>query len=362
MSMEMLEELVTLCREFGTPDYVKGGGGNGSVKDADTLWIKPSGTTMEGLTADSIVAMDRDRIAVVYEEEPPPGVNQREAWVKDSMLAAVREDSSGRPSVEAPLHNSFEARYVIHTHPPIVNAMVCTAKGEEVCQRLFPDALWMDYVNPGFCLSIAVREAVAGYAAQHGRQPTIVMIENHGIFVSGDTPDEIRATYARVMKALSGEYAAADVQATLPVGPAPSQEATDRAMRVMVEAADGTESGPAVAAVRACGPFAVPRGPLTPDHIVYMKSYALIVQDLTPDAIRSFIHVHGYYPYVVSTTEGVYTFGESDKVADLARDLAQDGALIVQLADAFGGVQFMTDVAREFIENWEVESYRKQQI
>jgi hypothetical protein len=42
--------------------------------------------------------------------------------------------------------------------------------------------------------------------------------------------------------------------------------------------------------------------------------------------------------------------------------MAQDGALIKQLAQAFGGVEYMTERARLFIENWEVESYHSKQI
>jgi rhamnose utilization protein RhaD (predicted bifunctional aldolase and dehydrogenase) len=50
------------------------------------------------------------------------------------------------------------------------------------------------------------------------------------------------------------------------------------------------------------------------------------------------------------------------KQASLALELAKDGALVCQLAKAFGGIQFMTDRARLFIENWEVESYRQKQV
>ena len=35
------------------------------------------------------------------------------------------------------------------------------------------------------------------------------------------------------------------------------------------------------------------------------------------------------------------------------------GAQVMQLAEAFGGIDYMSDRAREFIENWEVESYRQ---
>ena len=43
----------------------------------------------------------------------------------------------------------------------------------------------------------------------------------------------------------------------------------------------------------------------------------------------------------------------------VALELALDGAQVMQLAAAFGGIDYMTDRAREFIENWEVESYRQ---
>jgi len=33
---------------------------------------------------------------------------------------------------------------------------------------------------------------------------------------------------------------------------------------------------------------------------------------------------------------------------------------VLSLSQAFGGIKYMTDRAREFIENWEVESYREQ--
>lgn len=355
--MDMLDELVELSHELGTDDYVKGGGGNGSVKDAGTLWIKPSGTTMAGLKSSDLVALDRGRISGLYGKTPPDDVNAREAWVKDLVLAAVRRDSSGRPSVEAPLHNSFAARYVLHTHPPLVNGMTCSTTADSVCRRLFPDALWMDYVNPGYTLAIAAREAVAGYAGRNGREPEILIIRNHGIFVAGDTPASIRATYARVIAALEREYAAAGVKTTMPVGPAPSRADEERVKAAVVEAA-----GPAIKASRSSGPFDVASGPLTPDHIVYMKSYPLVSPGPDAAKVRAFMKKHGYPPYVVSTPGGVYTFGESDKVAALAMDMAKDGALVCRLAAAFGGVSYMTDKSRSFIENWEVESYRKKQV
>ena len=58
----------------------------------------------------------------------------------------------------------------------------------------------------------------------------------------------------------------------------------------------------------------------------------------------------------------VFGIGPTDKKASLALEFAQDGALVMQLAEAFGGIEYLSDSSREFIENWEVESYRSEQI
>ena len=53
--MDDLKTIVELSHEFGPPDYVKGGGGNTSVKNETTLWVKPSGTTLGDLTEETFV-------------------------------------------------------------------------------------------------------------------------------------------------------------------------------------------------------------------------------------------------------------------------------------------------------------------
>ena len=83
--MDMLDTITELSHEFGGEAYVKGGGGNTSCKDGDTLWIKPSGTTLSTLSPETFVAMDRGRMAALYEATPPDDATAREAMVKDLM-------------------------------------------------------------------------------------------------------------------------------------------------------------------------------------------------------------------------------------------------------------------------------------
>jgi len=152
-----------LSHLYGTADYVQAGGGNTSCKTAETLWIKPSGTTLGALTMESFVAMDRKLLGRLYEEETPSDPTAREELVKERMAAAVRPETPGRASVEAPLHDSLSAVFVVHTHPASVNGLTCALGGRAAAARLFPAARWMPYVDPGYTLCMAVREAVQAY-------------------------------------------------------------------------------------------------------------------------------------------------------------------------------------------------------
>jgi len=351
-----LETITELSHEFGTDLYVQGGGGNTSVKNADTIWVKPSGTTLAAISPEDFLPMDRAKLQAVHQAASPADPTAREALVKDLMLAAVCRGASGRPTVEAPLHDSFAATFVVHTHPAMVNGMTCSRDGRSACERLFPDALWVDFVDPGFMLSRTVREKIQAYHAEHGREPEAVFLQNHGVFVAGDTPKDVRRVYHTILTTLRVEYETAGVSTSLPARSAPPDDVF-RKITSQLEKSLGEKA----AFVFAAGPAALPEGPLSPDHIVYAKSYALLGEP-TLQAVSAFQTEHGYAPQVVGCDSGVFGLGGSEKVAQLALTFALDGALVRQLAGAFGGVNYMDDRAREFIEHWEVESYRMKQI
>lgn len=353
--MEILKTITELSHTFGTVEYVKAGGGNTSCKTGDTLWVKPSGTTLAGLKPETFVAMDRAVLSRLYAAQAPAEPAAREDLVKNMMAAAVKPETPGRASVEAPLHDSISTRYVVHTHPAAVNGLTCAVGGRAAAARLFPDALWVPYTDPGYTLCMAVRAAIQLYKAECGVEPSLMFLESHGVFVAGDTEAEICGTYARVMDTLKKEYAELGVATEVDMGAAPS-EAQVAGWRQVLADGLGAEAGGVVAS----GRFDVGSGPISPDHIVYAKSYPF-EGVLTADNLRAFKAVRGYAPRVVVTDHAVLGVGANEKTARLALELALDGALVKQLARAFGGLQFLSDVSRGFIENWEVESYRAKQ-
>ncbi len=354
--MQLLDELTALSLEFGTPDYVLGGGGNTSAKTADTLWVKPSGTTLAHLTPAAFVALNRAAMQQLYRLVIPAEPAAREALVKDVMAAAVQPGQTGRPSVEAPLHDVLGGTFVVHTHPALVNGLTCARDGAAACARLFPDALWIPYVDPGFTLCLDVRRRVQEYSVQRGGAPTLLLLENHGVFVTGNTSEEIRAAYRRVLDTLRAEYRQAAVALTLPSAAPADPVAVERIRQALRDLL-----GPDAAGLAPAAPSAVAAGPISPDHIVYAKSFPY-TGPLTPARLAAFRQQHGYAPMVIVTPAAVFGAGPTPRKAELALALARDGALVQQLAAAFGGIQYMTDRARDFIEHWEVESYRQQQV
>ncbi len=354
--MTGLEQIVELSHKYGVADYVKGGGGNTSFKDKNTVWVKPSGTTLVSIKAKDFVAMDRAKLGTLNDVIPPADPIEREALVKEYMLNAKLGPDSGRPSVEAPLHNTLDAVFVVHTHPAIVNGMTCAVGGAKVAAALFPEALWIDYVDPGYTLCMKVRDRINNYKAKRSKEPPIIFLDNHGVFISADTPQEIDELFGNVMSLLSEQYKAVGISTELKIGRLPDKNKQESAIAFIKENYPQDEIS-----VHVSGNFPEPKGPISPDHIVYTKSY---IFNGTPDreALKDFRRKHGYLPNVIAWDNMVFGIGTTQKKASLALEFAQDGALVSQLAEAFGGIEYLTDSSREFIENWEVESYRSKQL
>jgi rhamnose utilization protein RhaD (predicted bifunctional aldolase and dehydrogenase) len=231
--------------------------------------------------------------------------------------------------------------------------MTCARDGAAACRRLFPDALWIDYTDPGYTLSIRVRKQLAAYREANGRQPAVVFLQSHGVFVAADTAGTVRDVHADVVGRLRQAYRAAGVPAEVESDPGPGGDAVARCEE-SIRAALGDDA----AAVCYGGRFRAADGPVSPDHIVYEKPCPLAAEP-SPEAAAAYRRRWGYAPRVILCGAGVFGVGPKRRDAELALELARDGALVLQLADAFGGIRYLSDRARDFIDHWEVEAYRR---
>ena len=109
--------------------------------------------------------------------------------------------------------------------------------------------------------------------------------------------------------------------------------------------------------------------PLTPDIIVYCKTrYLYIEQSGTPEKILDsfryqlphFKNEYGYSPKVIIIKDmGVFAFAENYSSAEACLDVYEDLVKISYYALQWGGIKFLTPEQVAFIDQWEVENYRR---
>ncbi|MBT3272981.1 MAG: class II aldolase, partial [Spirochaetales bacterium] len=200
-----LENIAAISREFGSnEDYVLAGGGNTSWKDDEFLYIKASGFALATIQESGFVKMDRSRLAEIWSRKYPDDTAAREkAALADLMAARAAGETEKRPSVETSLHEAIDEQYVVHTHPSLVNGLTCSMDGEDAARRLLGEqALWIPMVNPGYVLAVTVRNALIRFQEEFGISPVYILLQNHGVFISGETCDVIKERYARLFEIL----------------------------------------------------------------------------------------------------------------------------------------------------------------
>ncbi len=383
-----MEVLVKLSRFYGSdPDFVLAGGGNTSVKIGDRLFVKGSGHALATMPVEGFVEMDRKQLEVLLNSTLSEERMQREAEFKAATLAArVHPEKNQRPSVEALLHHLMPRQYVIHTHSTLVNMVTCCAKGPELARQLANDVVWIPEVDPGFILSKTLQQSLVDFKKATGRDcPRAVLMQNHGLVICADTPEEIRSHTDWLVETLRKQLAAAGSAPAFgpvtKVNPAIARNlinligpalrgllATGENLKVITfcDAPDvmdllgGTE-----------GKTVATTGPITPDQIVYCKSFPLWV-DPAADAtastmveqLRQAIQEHttktGAAPNVILVKGlGLFSAGDDFAAADIVRLVYTDAIKVMAGARQLGGIRYMDDGMRRFIEDWEVESYRK---
>jgi len=210
---KILAQLVTMSNNLGDPalDYVILGEGNTSARaDADTFWVKASGTELRTIDRAGFVWVRFDRALALLEAG-----DLSDDEVKAGLEAArVDPIVTARPSVETVLHalalQLEGVNFVGHTHPTAVNTVLCSQQAEEaVSGRLFPDhivycgpaSIYVSYTDPGVPLARAVRDSIARYIDAHHEIPKAILMQNHGLIALGRTAQQVEDITAMAVKA-----------------------------------------------------------------------------------------------------------------------------------------------------------------
>ena len=369
--MKEIEDLIAISRKYGADDrFVIAGGGNTSYKTADRLWVKASGHALATIDEDGFAVLDRALLNPMGEKKYSSDTATREDQVKNDLAAACITKGR-RPSVETSMHNCLEAAYIVHLHPTLVGGLMCGKDAQERCAQLFPDALYIPYTDPGYTLFKKVYDKVGAYKKEHGREPQVIFLQNHGIFVGADTTAEIGQVYDGILSTLEKEVRPVP-QAEAPVCDCVS-EVIPAIRQVLSRGGRGLKTlkitnnaliDSFVQSREAAGPVL---SPFTPDGIVYCKSEYIYLDapcdKLAAQAekkIEAYVEKRGHTPKVLLIKGvGLVAVGDNAKNAQIITDVFQDAMKIAWYAQSFGGEHPMTRRQIEFIDNWEVENYRR---
>jgi len=353
-----MDHLVEMSNRYGgNAEYILAGGGNTSCKDERHLYVKASGTALADITAEGFVKMDRAALEGIFAREYPLDAQAREAGALRDMLAACCPGQEGkRPSVEALLHHILPWAWVLHIHPAMVNGMTCGKNGAEACAWLFPGAVWMPQIMPGYTLAKEARSR-----AEAGTR--LLFLENHGVFIGGQSVEEIDTAVAHMDAAL-------DAMITRRPDFSPCEYDRERAAAFApaVRAAAGGgacgfRSNREIArAVSSREQFQRVSPAFTPDHMVYCNHEALFTEseDQLPALAADYQARNGRLPKIIGLKGvGVYACGRGEKEAGIAMAVFLDALKIAVYGESFGGAKPMDPALVREINQWEVERYRQ---
>ncbi len=332
----------------GDPDLVLHGGGNTSVKvksadGEDLMHIKGSGWDLDTIEAPGLPAV---RLAPLLDVRHGPKLSDPE------MVALLRANlidaDAPNPSVE----------------------------------RL----AYVPYVMPGFDLSIAADRVYRDHPDCEG-----LWLENHGLFTFAD---DARASYELMIEFVTmaeAELARAGITLS---SPQESDGDEDAALRARLEKVLAREGSPfakgvfldyrATAAIREHTAKANVeeiglRGTVTPDHVIRIKPWPMIVE---PDADEAAIHaaLASYaerytayfernaarasepkhmldaYPRVVLVRgNGIYALGANAKAASIGGDLCEQATRAINAAEAYGRFTPIGEADLFDMEYWSLE-------
>ncbi|MEN8203665.1 MAG: class II aldolase/adducin family protein [Bacteroidota bacterium] len=365
--MTKLDSLVEISKYYGNnSDYVIAGGGNTSYKDEEKLYIKASGVSLATIDTDGFVVMSREGLKQIEDKVYSEDVVTREEEVKQDLKKAIIEPAHLRPSVETSLHNLIEYSCIVHTHPTLINAMMCANHARaEVEKRFGSEALFLEYTDPGYILFKKLQARIGEYREKFNSSPNIIFLQNHGIFVGADSAHEVKSIYDSI-----GNRIRKGINLSLPEGETEgyhseaAQSVSDYYLsRGLISSAFRNTLSDHFAADKES--YRKISKPFTPDIIVYCKSNYLFLEkglgaDTTEKKLAAFEEKHGYYPKVIIEEQGgLILVEESEKSIQTVLEVFNDMMKISYLSEQFGGSHFMTDEQIDFIDNWEVENYRR---
>lgn len=335
-----IKDLIDISQYSGSrADYTQGGGGNTSVKNADNgmMVIKASGYRLVDINeTTAFVAVDKNKIYDYYTSvdlSVEKDYEKESAEVSKNSVVPLAGIETLRPSVEVGFHAILK-KYVIHTHSVYANIITCSQEGEELAAKLFKDKdfgfIFLPYINPGFELTLAMMKKIDEFVKANGKYPEVIFMKNHGLVVTGDYIDRVKAVNTDVNETIRNYFGLADDFRSVKL--------------VATETGFKSETPLVVNFVKenVLNKALLDETPLYPDQLVYLNN------------------ILAYSPETMVVKDGtVYYNADIKKATTLEETLAAYLFVVTNVKKANLTVSKMNEKEVYFINNWEAEKYRR---
>src|SRR4030042_1422698 len=370
-----IKDLIEISRFYGSDkNFVIAGGGNSSFKDKNTIWIKASGYPLSDLTEEGLVALSRGNLQKIASKSYSDDPVTREDQVKNDLFNCIIDQSQKRrPSVETSLHEMIRYKFVVHLHPSLVNGVLCSRNAENFIKQNFGDeVLFVEYTDPGYTLFKKLEKEILAYRSKFPDDPQIIFLENHGVFAGAETIADIKQIYTNIITTIEKNIKPVSGIEQLPynsllhkVLPGIRMLLSDKVPKV-IRYRNNTLISKYYTSQQEYHKISVP---LIPDIIVYCKARFLYIEQSSTaekilDSFKSqlprFLNEYGYLPKVIVIKDmGVFAIDETFSGAETVLDVYEDNIRISHYALQCGGIKFLTPEQVSFIDQWEVENYRR---
>jgi rhamnose utilization protein RhaD (predicted bifunctional aldolase and dehydrogenase) len=185
-----IHAFIQLCQFIGNQNaYVQGAGGNMSIKfSPEKMFIKASGIELRNISdVSSLVQVNYQQIRTEFCHLPKTEFNYNQ------LIQKYTDNTSNnlKPSIETGMHTFLPHKVILHTHSIYANVLTCATQGKIIMEEIFPQALWLDYYNPGVQLAEA-------FLPHSQTSASIIFLKNHGVIVAGSSSEEVFALHKEV--------------------------------------------------------------------------------------------------------------------------------------------------------------------
>ena len=205
---------------------------------------------------------------------------------------------------------------------------------EELAEKLFSGKdfgfIFLPYINPGFELTLAMKNKIDEYVKETGKYPEVIFMKNHGLVVTGEYIDRVKAVNTDVNETIRNYFGLEDNFRSVSL--VPTQTGFKSETSLVNDFVKNNVLDKAV----------LDETPLYPDQLVYLNN------------------ILAHSPDTMVVKDGtVYYNTDIKQATTLEETLAAYLFVVTTVKKAGLTVSKMNEKEVYFINNWEAEKYRR---